>query len=86
MKRRLFLATLATALLPPDRSVFAQPKPGRIGVLTAQRPTSLAPYVDAVCAGFVELGWNEGRNLMIDYRLRIAFPPALLARADEVIE
>ncbi len=69
MKRRTILvSTLAIASL--SRSVAAQgsKKVIRIGWLTAQRAASLAPYVDTFRAALAELGYVEGRNLMIDFR------------------
>jgi putative ABC transport system substrate-binding protein len=44
------------------------PQPVRIGWLTAQQASSLAPYVDAFRAGLADLGYVEGRNLTIDFR------------------
>jgi putative ABC transport system substrate-binding protein len=68
MKRRLFLAGLSTTFLP--RGLVAQDGASskRIGWLTAQRPPSLAPYLDAFRAGLSELGYTEGSNLHIEYR------------------
>jgi len=69
MKRRTFLSlTLAIASLP--RSVAAQgaAKAARIGWLTAQREASLTPFLAALRAAFVALGYTEGRNLLIHYR------------------
>jgi putative ABC transport system substrate-binding protein len=69
MDRRTFLALpLAMAALP--RSVAAQgaAKVARIGWLTAQREASLTPFLAALRSAFVDLGYTEGRNLMIEYR------------------
>ena len=69
MKRRAFLGSvLAAGILP--RSVRAQgvPKAARIGWLTAQRASSLTPYLAAMRAGFSEIGYVEGSNLAIEYR------------------
>ena len=70
MDRRIFLSsTLAIAVLP--RSVAAQSamtKAARIGWLTAQREASLTPFLAALRAAFVDLGYDEGRNLAIEYR------------------
>ena len=69
MDRRAFLAIAAsTAALP--RIAGAQNNPGtvKIGWLTAQQETSLTPYLAAMRQGFIELGYTEGRNLIIDYR------------------
>ena len=69
MDRRTLLALpLAMAALP--RSVAAQgaAKVARIGWLTAQREASLTPFLAALRGAFVDLGYTEGRNLVIEYR------------------
>jgi putative ABC transport system substrate-binding protein len=70
MDRRAFLSsTLAIAALP--RNAVAQgamTKVARIGWLTAQREASLTPFLAALRAAFADLGYNEGRNLAIEYR------------------
>jgi putative tryptophan/tyrosine transport system substrate-binding protein len=69
MKRRTFLTSaLATALLPASLAAQPAAKVARIGWLTAQRPASLAPYLDAMRAGLAGLGYVEGKNLTIEYR------------------
>jgi putative tryptophan/tyrosine transport system substrate-binding protein len=70
MDRRTFLSsTLAIAALP--RNVAAQgamTRVARIGWLTAQREASLTPFLAALRTAFVDLGYNEGGNLAIEYR------------------
>jgi putative ABC transport system substrate-binding protein len=67
-RRRLLLASAALATVP--RFVAAQPQARvfRIGWLTAQRPASLVPYVQAFRTSLAELGFVEGRNLAIEFR------------------
>jgi putative ABC transport system substrate-binding protein len=67
-RRRLLLASAALASLP--WSAVAQPgaKSARIGWLTAQRPPSLVPYVQAFRSSLAELGFAEGKNLTIEFR------------------
>jgi putative tryptophan/tyrosine transport system substrate-binding protein len=67
-RRRLLLARAALASLP--WSAVAQPaaKSARIGWLTAQRPPSLVPYVQAFRSALAELGFAEGKNLTIEFR------------------
>ena len=69
MDRRTFLAATAAVVSVP-RAMAAQitDGPGRVGWVTAQTPASLAPYIDAFRAGLSERGYNEGRNLTIEYR------------------
>lgn len=67
MRRRLFVTSaLAASVLP--RRLAAQTNPARIGWITAQRPASIAHYLDALRAGLAGLGYDEGRNLVIEYR------------------
>jgi len=69
MRRRRFLtSTLAILLLPWATAAQRAARVARIGWLTAQQPSSLAPYLDALRAGFAEYGYEEGRNLVIEYR------------------
>jgi len=67
MKRRgLLFAAAAVAALP--RIAAAQPRPARIGWVTAQRPPSLEPFVKAFRDALAGLGFVEGKNLTIDFR------------------
>ena len=69
MKRRLFLtSTLAIPFLP--RAIAAQraARVARIGWLTAQQASSLTPFLNALRFGFADYGYEEGRNLVIEYR------------------
>jgi ABC-type uncharacterized transport system substrate-binding protein len=69
MKRRVFLASLLAVTAVP-RTVAAQgvTKVVHIGWLTAQQASSLAPYVDAMRIALADLGYVEGRNLVIEFR------------------
>src|SRR5262245_24228374 len=69
MNRRRFLACLVATVAVP-RTVAAQgaAKVARIGWLTAQQAPSLTPYVDAMRNALAELGYVEGRNLVIEFR------------------
>ncbi len=69
MKRRRFLtASLATACFAGGIAARGAAKVYTIGWLTAQRAASLAPYLDAFRSGLADLGYSEGRNLLIEYR------------------
>jgi len=39
-----------------------------IGWVTAQREASLAPFITSFRSGLTELGYHEGRNLVVDFR------------------
>ena len=70
MRRRELLLAAARGGRLPARRAGAQPAPRsvRIGWLTAQRPASLVPFVQAFRTSLAELGFVEGRNLTIDFR------------------
>lgn len=66
MRRRDVLPLpLAAAFLPTNAKAQS---PMRIGWVTAQRPSSLTPYVEAFEGALRDLGYEPGRNLLIDYR------------------
>jgi putative tryptophan/tyrosine transport system substrate-binding protein len=69
MKRRVFLASLlAMAVVPRTVAAQGAAKVIRVGWLTAQQPSSLTPYVDAMRTALADLGYVEGRNLVIEFR------------------
>lgn len=70
MKRRAFLTSTLLVASVPRGFVFAQGggRTVRLGLLTAQQASSLAPYVEVFRASLAELGYVEGRNLAIEYR------------------
>lgn len=70
MRRREFLGALGAVTLAWPSAVGAQDKGrvARIGWLTAQRESSLIPFLAALRSAFADLGYIEGRSLVIDYR------------------
>lgn len=69
LARRAFLgSTLALVSWPRRLTAQAGVRVARIGWLTAQRPASLAPYVEAFRAGLAQFGYVDGRNLVIESR------------------
>jgi putative ABC transport system substrate-binding protein len=69
MHRRAFLlSALALASVPRTAAAQGASKILRIGWLTAQQEASLTPYLAAMRQGFADLGYVEGRNLVIEYR------------------
>ena len=69
MKRRTLLASgLATVLAPPCSLGQAPRETERIGWLTVQGPASIEPYRKAFREGMSGFGYEEGRNLIIEYR------------------
>ena len=68
-RRRLVVAGVAAALTPMPG--FAQPatKVARIGFLIPASASSYASRVEALRAGLRDLGYVEGRNLLIEFRV-----------------
>jgi putative ABC transport system substrate-binding protein len=69
MDRRTFLASTA-AFAMTIRQAVAQTSTNtfKIGWLTAQRASSLTPFLDAFRSGLAQLGYVEHSNLEIEYR------------------
>src|SRR5215470_16538872 len=68
MRRRQFLALTLAAALTRSVGAHGAPKVARVGWLTAQQASSLTPFLDALRAALADLGYVEGRNLIIEYR------------------
>ena len=70
MKRKLIFLALGTLLFGLCFWAKAQDqkKIPRIGILAGGSASSDSPRVQAFLRGLRELGWVEGRNLMIEYR------------------
>ena len=71
MKRRQFLASLAVATLWPLRALpQTQKKTYRIGFLGSASPTPevLRFTTEQLWQGLRELGWIEGKNIVIEQR------------------
>ncbi len=69
MRLRAALA-LAVGLLATSLGVQAQPggKTGRIGILSNERNDRSSVNMRAFLEGLRDLGWTEGRNLVLEYR------------------
>jgi putative tryptophan/tyrosine transport system substrate-binding protein len=69
MKRRDFIAVLGGAAAWPRVARAQQPAGvARIGILGLASAAAVAPYVNAVRAGLRDLGYIEGKNLIIEHR------------------
>lgn len=66
MKRRDFLALPIGAALLPSKG--AAQSTTRIGWVTAQNASSLTPYIEIFQGALRDLGYEQGRNLAIEYR------------------
>jgi putative ABC transport system substrate-binding protein len=69
IKRRSVIAGLAVSLVAPERSSAQQPqsKIPRVGILT-QASSDKAPIFDAFREGLRDLGYSEGRNIILEFR------------------
>jgi putative ABC transport system substrate-binding protein len=69
--RRGFLIVLGAAYAMRPLGTFAQNQPARsarIGILNAESASSASARIDALRAGLRELGYVEGRNVVLEYR------------------
>ena len=87
MKRRTFMALVSGGLLATPLVAEGQQagKPIRIGVLTAQsRETSIASW-ESFRQGLRDLGWEDGRNIVIEARFADGKFDRLPALAEELL-
>ncbi len=70
MRRREFLAALAATTLTPQHAARAQlaGRTYRIGMVEPISAQLNSPNLAALRRGLDELGYVEGRNLVVDYR------------------
>ena len=70
MDRRKFLDAATCGLLAAPIATFAQPQPPRprIGFLASESASNQAKRLEAVRAGLRELGYVEGKNIVIEVR------------------
>jgi len=70
MGRSVVIAGLAALLLAPERSAAQQPqsKIPRVGILSVA-DSERAPMFDAFREGLRDLGYIEGRNIILEFRL-----------------
>ena len=68
-RRNLVIAGFAALLLTPERSASQQPKSKipRVGIL-ATTDSERAPMFDAFREGLHDLGYVEGRNILLEFR------------------
>ncbi len=83
--RRKLLAALGAAALASPFTGYAQTKVWRIGFLGAASASGYVKEVDAIRAGLRDLGYVEGRNIVIEYRWAESNPDRLKAMAAEFV-
>ena len=88
--RRKLLACAGLGLLSPAFSALAQQaKVARIGFLAARSrstPSNPDPYFDAFVRGMRELGYVEGKNLVIEWRFADGNYQRLPTLAEELVK
>src|SRR6266852_9576356 len=86
MDRRVFIGSLAGGLLAAPLAAEAQPaaKIARIGYLSIDVAASVHPR-EAFLQGLRDLGYVEGRNVVIEYRDAEGKPERLPALAAELV-
>ena len=67
-RRELLVALGGGAVAWPLVARAQQTKIARIGILGLASAAAVAPYVNAVREGLRDLGYIEGKNLIIEYR------------------
>jgi len=87
MERRTFLGMIAGSLLAAPLAAEAQPagKVYRIGMLERTSPATNAANLEAFRRGLRELGYVEGKNLVIEYRSADGRDERYAALATELI-
>jgi putative tryptophan/tyrosine transport system substrate-binding protein len=69
MTRRDFVAGFVTAIVWPWAGRAQQPAKVRtVGLLGASSPDTAGPWIAAFVGRLGELGWTEGKNVVIEYR------------------
>ena len=69
MNQKIFVVAVGAILFALSFPAWAQPKKiARIGFLTGGAPSSGTPRIDAFRQGLHELGYVEGKNIVIEYR------------------
>src|SRR5216684_2526238 len=87
MRRRSVLAAgLAALLLAPEHSAgqLSQSKIPRVGILSVA-DSERAPMFDAFREGLRDLGYVEGRNIILEFRLTRGNPSLLPQLAAELV-
>ena len=85
MKRRTTLLLAALMLASPGRALAQTAKRFRVGCLWVANEATVKPLAEALLAGLRELGYVEGRNIVVDMRYGGGDISRLPALADELI-
>jgi putative ABC transport system substrate-binding protein len=88
INRRNVLTAIGAGALASPLALFAQgsPKMFRVGFLSSESPVTYGSRVAEFKKGLVELGYVEGRNLVIEYRWAAGKNELLSQLASELIQ
>jgi putative ABC transport system substrate-binding protein len=86
MNRRTFVAGMATVMAAPLAATAQQAsKVYRVGHVSFMSATAMEPYLNALKEGLRELGYVEGRNIVIENRSADEKPERLGSAAAELV-
>src|SRR5262249_22080527 len=87
MNTKMIIYLVAATLLSTASFVAAQQpkKVPRIGVLSATSPSTISARVEAFRQGLRDLGYVEGKNIVIEWRYAEGKPDRLPALAAELV-
>ena len=83
--RRVFLATMSCGLLAPFAAQAQAVKVWRIGYLDQGSAEGNKPYVEAFGQGLRDLGWVQGKNIVMEVRFAEGKTDRLPALAAELV-
>jgi putative ABC transport system substrate-binding protein len=88
MNRRAFMAAAGVGVLAAPLGARAQPpaKPARIGLLGLGSSEGTASRLEALRAGLRELGYVEGKSIVMEYRWADGHTGRLPDLADELVD
>jgi putative tryptophan/tyrosine transport system substrate-binding protein len=86
MRRRDFISIIGSAVASPLAAGAQQPAVPVIGFLSAVPPSNMLKWVDGFRQGLGETGYEEGRNVAVEYRWSDSDYDRLPALAADLIE
>jgi putative tryptophan/tyrosine transport system substrate-binding protein len=86
MRRRDFISIIGSAVAWPLAAGAQQPAVPVIGFLSAIPPSNMLKWVDGFRQGLAETGYEEGRNVAVEYRWSDSDYDRLPALAADLIE
>src|SRR3954451_18939052 len=86
MRRREFIAGVSAAAVLGARGAWGQSAPTPVvGFLGAQDPAGWSGYVDAFRQGLADAGFEDGRNVKIEFRWADGLPNRLPELASDLV-